>query len=194
MRIFTFMRPLYTFGPGPENYADTTSITVTPTNLFASIKALPDSLALDQLGLSFQINVIGYYPDNSTAKITHGRTGTLYTTQSGTSNVISVGADGLVQAQEAGTDAVIITNTGQSTSVSVEVILSNNPPILSHIGNQTVVEGQQLHLNVTANDSDGDPLSMNALLNNGDPLSTIGAMFIEWTHKRKNSHYISMIR
>lgn len=169
----------YTFGPGPKNYTDTTTITVTPTTPFANITAMPDFLILDQLGLSFQINVLGYYPDSSTAKITRGSTGTLYTTQSGTNNVISVGANGLVQAQGSGTDVVLITNGAQSTSVPVEVIIPNIPPTLAHIGSQKVDEGQQLEFIVTAADPDGDALAMTAQLSNSNPLSTIGATFVD---------------
>ncbi|MBI3618316.1 MAG: hypothetical protein HY210_08935 [Candidatus Omnitrophica bacterium] len=169
----------YTFGPGPENYTSATTITILPAGPFVKISPLTDFLSMDQLGLSLQINTRGYYADGSSVNITKAGTGTLYSVQSGTANVITVSADGLVQAKGPGSDVVLITNRGQSTSVQVEVRISNQPPVLAPIADQTVNEGQLLQFNVSATDPDGNPLVLSARLGSGAALSTIGASFTD---------------
>ncbi|KAF0188895.1 MAG: YD repeat-containing protein, partial [Gammaproteobacteria bacterium] len=86
---------------------------------------------------------------------------------------------GLVQAKGPGSDVVLITNRGQSTSVQVEVKISNQPPVLIPIADQTVNEGQLLAFSISATDPDDDVLTMTARLGNGGSLSTIGAAFTD---------------
>ena len=93
--------------------------------------------------------------------------------------MITISADGLVQAKGAGSDVVLITNRGQSASVRVEVRIANQAPALAPISDQTVNEGQSLAFTVSATDPDGNPLVLSARLGSGAALSTIGASFTD---------------
>ena len=87
-------------------------------------------------------------------------------------------------------DAKLITHTDGNKYVFVKAVPdageitisgtvsagSNTPPVLEPIGNQTVVEGETLNVNITANDADGNAMSISAanlpyfasLTDNGD--------------------------
>jgi len=62
--------------------------------------------------------------------LTANDSGTIYAVLSGSDNVISVNQDGLVEAQGAGEDTIMISNSGQSTQVTVSVTITNHPPVL----------------------------------------------------------------
>lgn len=110
-----------TFGAG-QNYMASTGIIIEPKeNSLTSIRTMPDFLSMDQLGLSLQISVMGHFDDGSTRYMTKGKMGTLYSIESGTSDVISVNINGLVRANGEGNDVVLISNRGKTTSVPVEV-------------------------------------------------------------------------
>ena len=110
-----------TFGAG-QNYMASTHIIIEPKeNSLESIEAMQNFLPMDQLGLSLQISIMGHFNDGSTKNMTKGKTGTLYSIKSGTNDIISVSADGLVRANGEGNDVVLISNRGKIASVPVEV-------------------------------------------------------------------------
>ncbi|MBP9854299.1 MAG: hypothetical protein KBD53_05490, partial [Candidatus Omnitrophica bacterium] len=55
----------------------------------------------------------------------------------------------------------------------------NLPPIFQHINTPSIVEGQPFELPVIANDPEGGRVEISAAMENGEPLSTIGASFID---------------
>ena len=90
--------------------------------------------------------------------MTSGTAGTTYSAVSGTTNVISVSPDGIIEARGPGEDIVVVTNGGLSQQVTVAATITNHSPILSAINDVTVQVGASVTINLSASDPDGDPL------------------------------------
>ncbi len=149
-----------TFGPGPENYSTSTWVSVQPDSDLSSLEAFPSKIPYDQVGQLFQIQVKGYFADGTSMDLTDSGAGTSYSTLSGNDNVISVSPDGLVESQGTGEDTVLISNSGQLTQVTVNVTITNLPPVLDPLTDVTMIEGGTLDLALTATDPDGDEIEL----------------------------------
>ncbi len=106
---------------GPETYAVKSYLIVQLSEPPISISASPNTLTLSRIGETYPLRVIGEFSDGSQIDITSSAAGTTYVTQSGTENVIAITAEGIVEARGNGQETVLITNSGQTTSVLVNV-------------------------------------------------------------------------
>ncbi|XCN71444.1 MAG: ankyrin repeat domain-containing protein [Candidatus Electrothrix aestuarii] len=123
-----------TIGSDKESYSFSSHILVVPEGSPDSISSSQEDILLSQVGSTYQLEVIGKYPNGSEFNIAEGELGTTYATESGTEDIITVSSDGLIEAKGKGLDSVLITNSGHSFKVSVQV-----DPIL------TIEQAKQLY-------------------------------------------------
>lgn len=116
----------FTFGS--EFALASTHVQVVPNAPLVKLGASPDNISFEQAGEHLQIRVTGEFADGTKLDLTSSTAGTTYTTASGTSNVISVSPDGVIQVRGLGQESVLIANSGRMTSVSVYVAPSGEPP------------------------------------------------------------------
>jgi hypothetical protein len=67
----------------------------------------------------------------------------------------------------------------ESLTVKIYVKEVNNPPIIEHIENRETFINQDLAFYIKASDLDNDNIALSAQLANGEPLSSIGAVFYD---------------
>ena len=110
-----------TLGDSEESYSFKSYVIITPEGSPLSISSLENKIVLKQVGATYQLMIIGKYQNGSEIDITANSAGTSHTTKSGTQNIITVSADGFIEARGKGADSIIITNSGQSVEVMVHV-------------------------------------------------------------------------
>ncbi len=86
--------------------------------------------------------------------------------------------------QSGTTQTLVFTTTDPDTfldqeTITISVTPANLPPILTAIGSQFTVDGDVLSFAVAATDPNADALTLSALLDNGNALSSIGATFTD---------------
>ncbi|MCP4666170.1 MAG: cadherin repeat domain-containing protein, partial [Deltaproteobacteria bacterium] len=147
-----------TYGPGPESYSASTWVEVGLSAELEELELLPEHLAFDQLGQTFQIRVVGHFNDGSQHELTAGSAGTSYSTLSAATAVVSVTSEGVVEAQGAGQDIVMVSHSGLWAQTTVEVSFTNRPPSLSPLPEVTMRAGDAVDVALTAQDPDVDEL------------------------------------
>ena len=152
-----------TFGPGPENYAASTSFIVQPAARLISLNVSPSTIGFSFASESVPLVVMGNYSDGIQRNISQAATGTRYATLSGGNSVVSAGADGLIVATGNGQDSVLVANGGITTSVPVNVKISNDAPILTNPGGQSLHAGTPIEVSLTATDPNGDAIRLSLL-------------------------------
>jgi len=151
-----------TYGAGPTNYYASTSIVVQPSAELNSISVTPQSLNFNFPSQMAGLIVLGNYGDGIQRDITSTNAGTSYSTASGSNLVVSLGTNGAVTAVSNGVDSIIISNSGVTTSVVVNVQISNFPPIPAPISNQTIVAGTLLNIPIDFTDPSGNAIRLSA--------------------------------
>ncbi|MEE9229072.1 MAG: cadherin repeat domain-containing protein, partial [Acidobacteriota bacterium] len=149
-----------TTGPGPENYDASTYVVVHTEQPPTSISVSPAHLALVRLGELQGLTVRGLYPDGSEADLTSPSSGTVYAVGSGTSDVVAVSPEGLIQAIGAGEDEIVVSNSGLAVQVPVKVTLSNLPPIINVPAAVTVEAERTLQVPFTVTDPEDGPFTL----------------------------------
>ncbi|GAB4295228.1 MAG: hypothetical protein Kow0090_10080 [Myxococcota bacterium] len=97
----------------------TVPVTVTkPAVYLVSIDAKPDSFSIGKGGTQ-QLTVTGNYSDGSQKDLTASSTGTTY--QSQNTAVATVSSEGLVTGKAKGTTMIVVSNSGKTDTVTVEV-------------------------------------------------------------------------
>jgi hypothetical protein len=147
-----------TYGAGPTNYSASTYVIVQPSGQLNSITVTPQSLNFSFPSQMAGLIVLGNYSDGIQRDITSTNAGTFYTTASGSNLVVSLGTNGAVTAMGNGQDSIIISNGLVSTSVVVNVQISNYPPILNAISNQSLAAGSTLTVPIQAVDPMGNAI------------------------------------
>jgi pimeloyl-ACP methyl ester carboxylesterase len=150
-----------TFGPGPENYGDFSSLVVRPDSAPLSLSVAPDHLSFDALGEALPLRVTGQFASGP-IDLSAPDAGTTYTVASGTAAVVSIESGRLVVAHGAGQDAIVVANAGVTISVPVAVSLTNHAPALASIGEIVLRADDVLTVPVGATDQDGDALRLSA--------------------------------
>jgi|GEM_PF-2575028 len=116
-----------TYGPGPVNYTLSTKIIIAPSASPIALNASPRELNLTGIGEEAQLLVSGQFADGEPIDLTRSTAGTLYALQSGNTNVVSINADGLVEARGFGRETILITNSDKTTKVEVKVAPPDDP-------------------------------------------------------------------
>jgi pimeloyl-ACP methyl ester carboxylesterase len=141
---------------GEGNLSASTYVVALPSTPPAGLAPSPGSVDFAVPGQTTALTVLGTYGDGATADLTPSASGTTYSTLSGTNSVITVSAEGVVQAVANGQDTVVIQNGGQTASVTATVNITNQPPTLAALADASVVAGQTLDIPLTASDPDGN--------------------------------------
>ena len=110
-----------TLGDTEESYSFKSYVIVKPDDSPISIYSSKGNIIFSQSDATYQLSIMGKYPDGSEIDITAGSAGTTYSTKSGTENIISVSQDGIVEAKGNGKDIVIIKNDKHSVTVDITV-------------------------------------------------------------------------
>jgi pimeloyl-ACP methyl ester carboxylesterase len=145
---------------GASNLSADTYVVVLPSTQPTGLTPSPGSLEFAVPGLRTTLTVIGMYGDGATADLTSSASGTTYSTLSGRTSVVTVSAEGVIQAVANGQDTIIIQNGGQTASVTATVNITNHPPTLAALADTTVVAGQTVNIPLTASDPDGNSLQL----------------------------------
>jgi uncharacterized protein (TIGR03437 family) len=116
-----------TYGSGQDVYYGATYLVIEPRSSLTSLEASPSPLILSKVGEKYQLRVTGHYSTELQADLTSPHSGTTYVVKSGSSKVVTVSADGEVEAKGEGKDEIIITNSGQVVSVPIYVMLITTP-------------------------------------------------------------------
>ncbi len=83
--------------------------------------------------------------------------------------VVDVDNDGDLDLVGAGSARLsLLLNTARRT---------NRPPEFRPVDEQTILEGRQLRIRIRASDPDDDPVTLEATMRSGEPLSSVGASF-----------------
>jgi hypothetical protein len=120
-------------------------------------------LRLDVVGATARLGVTATYAGWGAVDVTSATAGTAYTILSGGTTVVSVDADGLVEARGAGADAIVVSHGGLSTAVSVSVVITNGAPVLAPLSNVALWPGSFWALPLSATDPDGDVLVLSGI-------------------------------
>jgi uncharacterized protein (TIGR03437 family) len=115
------------FGAGAAAYSAETYLTVAPDSTLDHLSVTPDPLVIEEVGERLPLRVIGQYEDETEINLTASAAGTAYATQSGTDKVVTVSADGLVEAHGFGRETIVITNSGRTAKVEVKVVPPDSP-------------------------------------------------------------------
>jgi len=115
------------FGGGTQNYFASTYLIIKSEMEITSLTASPDSMLFEQIGEQLQLRITGQFADETIIDLTSSTAGTSYTTESGTSNIISVSAEGLLQAKGLGRETILISNAGKTMRADIYVSTSGEP-------------------------------------------------------------------
>ncbi len=179
----------YTMTDGTTGHEQTATVTMTVNSTNTPPVAVNDSYNVTQGTSNNSLSVLGNDTDadldtlniDSVGAPSNGGTATIngtnvdYTPDPGFTGVETftyTASDG-----NGGSDSATV-------SVTVDPVVTNQPPVLATIGNQSAVEGFQLSLSITATDSDGPaplvlsqtnnlPGNPNILTDNGDGTGTL---------------------
>jgi hypothetical protein len=110
---------------GKDAYGVETYLIAQSPEPLTSMSVFPHALTLTSPGEMYPLQVTGTFSGNSPLDITSSDAGTTYTTKSNTESVLSVTADGIVEAIGNGQDTVIISNSGHTATVKVNVAILN---------------------------------------------------------------------
>jgi Protein metal binding site. len=152
-----------TFGPGPENYTATSSLQVNETGPATSLVVQPPSTTLVQIGELFQILVTAKQANGTLTDVTDAEAGTTYTMQSGGSAIASVSSSGVVEANGAGQDTVIVNHGSLQAVIPVKVVITNHSPVIQAVTDVTMPPGASLDVPISVTDTDGDALQIDRM-------------------------------
>ncbi len=146
-------------------------LSVVSTNPIVSIAISPVNPQV-RVNQTQQFTATATYADNTTGVITPLWNST-------NQSAATINASGLLTGVNPGTTNITATKDSVTSPVSVVTVTTNNTqPVLNPIGNKAASSFTQISFNVSATDSDGDPLTLSAKLSNNDPLINIGASFV----------------
>lgn len=166
---------------GP-NYFVSTTLRVTPTAPPDSLAASLDEPHLVVVGQTTHVKVSGNYSvDDTDIEMTSSTSGTTYATESGSSSVVTVSAEGVVEARGSGTETILVRNGTLLAAVSVTVDITNQRPVLAAVQNATVPAGGSLDIPFAATDPNGNTLQLSGIglpsfvvvLDNGNGTATV---------------------
>lgn len=147
----------FAFGDLNEPTEAETYIVSAPPLPLSAIRALPSRLELSAVQDVFGLRVEG---NNSSGAgvyyLTGSSTGTMYTTASGREDVVSVSAEGLITAKGPGYEQIRVTNGELTSTVDVEVRITNLAPKISTVTPVTMAPGDTRTVTVYSSDPDGN--------------------------------------
>lgn len=144
-----------TFGAAGEMRRASSSLLVKPSQPFTRIHGENPLFELT-VGERKPLRVFGVAADATETEITGADAGTTYRVQSGGSNVISIGGDGMVEARGAGSELIVFRNGDLSAAVRAAVTAVNHPPKIADLKPVTAIAGDYAEAHVQATDPDGD--------------------------------------
>lgn len=143
---------------GTDTYytSNTVTLQVIPTVNLQAIVLVPEETILFAVGESEHLIVFGNYEDNTVRDITSPAAGTIYF--SSDPNIVSVSPEGKATAMDVGTATIVAQNGSLQDSVSVNVLLPNQPPVANAGPDQTATAGSLVTLNGNNSfDPDNEP-------------------------------------
>jgi Bacterial Ig domain/Putative Ig domain/Putative serine esterase (DUF676) len=152
-----------TLDAGAGTNAVSSYITVLPSVQPDELSVDPGAISLLVAGATAKLRVKGIYSDGTTINLGSSTTGTTYSTASGTGGVVTVSADGVVDARASGTDTIVIRNGSLVAAVSVSVNFTNRRPQLAPLSDRTIRPGESVDIPLAAVDPDGDQLDLTAV-------------------------------
>jgi YVTN family beta-propeller protein len=151
-----------TYGPNHENYSADTWIQVETATDPTWIEAFPSPVNFTLTGRTIPLTVRGLFPSGAPVDMTSSTAGTAYAIESGTSNVITVSAEGLITAVGSGSDRVIVTHGTLTTKVPVTVLITNLPPAIQVQQQINLITGSVLDVPVTSTDPEAQHVTLTA--------------------------------
>jgi YVTN family beta-propeller protein len=150
-----------TYGPN-ETYSADTWVQVETATDPESIEAYPGLVNFTLAGQTVPLTVRGLFAGGPPVDMTSSTAGTIYTVESGTANVITVSAEGLVTAVGSGSDKVIVTHGTLTKQVTVNVLITNLPPAILVQQQINLVTGNVLDVPVTSTDPEAQHVTLTA--------------------------------
>jgi hypothetical protein len=148
-----------TFGSGASDYQGVTYVMVTPVAAPTAIGSTPAAVMLRESGQRISLRIDATYANASKLDVTGATAGTSYSL-GGTPGVVTVSANGLVEARASGQASIIIQHGALTVSVPVTVNISNHAPTVSGGPEITLTAGEVRRLDLAVADRDNNSLTV----------------------------------